>query len=50
MEQQLRQIAISRYLQGEKPISIYTELKLSNTFAEFHGLARGYLLITQVLS
>ncbi len=27
MEQQLRQMAISRYLQGEKPISIYTELK-----------------------
>jgi len=32
MEQQLRQIAISRYLKGEKPISIYTALKRSKNW------------------
>ena len=32
MEQQLRQIAISRYLKGEKPISIYTVLKRSKNW------------------
>jgi transposase-like protein len=32
MEQELRKRAISRYLQGEKPISIYTDLRRSKNW------------------
>lgn len=32
MEQELRKKAISRYLQGEKPVSIYTDLKRSKNW------------------
>jgi transposase-like protein len=32
MEQEFRKTAISRYLQGEKPISIYTDLKRSKNW------------------